>query len=355
VSSVDARERVVPRGVKETSAQARARTALPQRAPVLRPGEIVAFRGLFADVLCEGEVLRCAVRGRLETVDSADSSLMVVGDRVEVSDTGEGRGVVERMLERTNELVRAAPGTRHDDGGRSRHPRFRQVIAANVGRVMLVTSIREPAFRPGIVDRFLVAASSQGLKASLVMNKADLAAEGAAREELDGFRAIYSKIGLRVIVTSAVKGTGLAELAGALGEARTVLVGHSGVGKSSLLNALEPGLAIPARKVNRKTGKGTHATTVARLLRLASGAEVVDTPGVRELAIVGAASVDLEAHFAEFLPLIDGCEMDNCAHRAEPGCAVKQAVDDGRINPRRYESYLAIREEMEKAERPYAT
>ncbi|MHC5053993.1 MAG: ribosome small subunit-dependent GTPase A [Planctomycetota bacterium] len=348
------RERVVPRAARERSDQARSREEAPAREVDLVAGEVVAFRGLFADVLAGGEVVRCTLRGRLETADTEDRVLLAVGDRVEFESTGEREGVIERMLPRRNVLLRAAPGTRQTAGGRSRHPRFRHVIAANVDRILLITSVAEPRFRPGIVDRFLVAASSQELPASLVVNKVDLAGEAKARAELDEYTALYAQLGVRVILTSAVTGTGLAEFEATLRQERTVLVGHSGVGKTTLLNAIDPELKLPARPVNRKTGKGTHTTSVARLLRLPSGVEVIDTPGVRELDIIGLGPSNLEAHMPEFVELMERCEMDNCSHREEPGCAVKAGVESGDVHPKRYESYLALFEALLRTERPYS-
>ncbi len=337
-------ERVIPRGARERSPRAPSADRLPPQALELTPGVVVAFHGLFADVLSGGELHRCALRGRLETADSEDRSLLVVGDRVEFSPTAEREGVVERRLERTNTLVR----------GDKRVQRFRHAIAANVDRVMLIASVQNPRFRPGIVDRFLVAASSQELPALLVVNKIALAADEKIRADVTEYRELYAGLGLRVISTSATERTGLDEFAAALAEARTVLVGHSGVGKTTLLNAIDSELDLPVRPVNRKTGKGTHMTSVARLLRLSSGDWVIDTPGVRELDIIDLAPSDLEAQFPEFLPLLENCEKDNCSHRSEPGCAIKRAVEAGEVHPRRHESYLAMFESLMKAERPYA-
>jgi len=352
--SITGGERVVPRAARETSDQARSRTEAPDSSAELIAGEVIAFRGLFADVLAGGKVVRCSLRGRLETADTEDRVLLAVGDRVEFEPTEAGAGVIVRMLPRGNVLLRAAPGTRQAAGGRSRHPRFRHVIAANIERVLLITSVSQPRFRPGIVDRFLVAASSQEIPASLVINKIDLAGDEKARAELEEYSSLYARLGVPVILTSAAERKGLDEFASALREARTVLVGHSGVGKTSLLNAMDPGLELPARPVNRKTGRGTHTTSVARLLRLSGGIEVIDTPGVRELDIIGLGPSNLEAHMPEFAELMERCEMDNCSHREEPGCAVKAGVEAGEVHPKRYESYLTLFEALLRTERPYA-
>jgi len=358
--SITGGERVVPRAARETSDQARSRSEVPEGGADLVAGEVIAFRGQLADILVEGEVVRCTLKGRLETADTEDRVLLAVGDRVEFEPTHEGAGVIVRMLPRGNVLLRAAPGTRQAAGGRSRHPRFRHVIAANVERVLLITSVAEPRFRPGIVDRFLVAASSQEIPASLVINKIDLADDEKTRAELDEYSSLYARLGVPVIRTSAAAGTGLDDFEAALREARTVLVGHSGVGKTTLLNTIDPKLELPARPVNRKTGRGTHTTSVARLLRLfpdadgTGGVEVIDTPGVRELDIIGLGPSNLEAHFPDFAELMERCEMDNCSHREEPGCAVKAGVESGTVHPKRYESYLVLFEALLRTERPYA-
>ena len=363
-------ERVLPPGARERSEQARSRYDLPKHlaadAKDLLAGDVVAFRGLITDVRLSGkdapedapegaledaavETVRCTVRGRLETADSEDRTLFAVGDRVELSRLDDGTGVIHRLLPRRNFIVR----------GDRRVRRFRHVIAANIDGVVLVTSALEPRFRPGIVDRFLVAASSQEVPASLVINKMDLVEPNetpkAAKRcaEIEEFRTLYERLGVRVLPTSAVRREGTDALVQRLSTGRLVLVGHSGVGKSTLLNALSPALDLDVRPVNRKTGKGTHTTAVARLFELRDGIEVIDTPGIRELDIVDVASVDLEAHFPEFLPLLERCEMDNCEHRTEPGCAVTSAVEAGEVHPRRYESYLTLRAEIEKQEQAY--
>jgi ribosome biogenesis GTPase len=344
-------ERVLPKGSREKSPRSRRRIEAdsPSLAgdgvdeTTLVSGVVEAFRGQLAEVLTDDGLVRCAVRGRLETADSEDRSLLVVGDRVGIALTAPNEGVIELVRERERVLIRAD----------KRVKRFRHIIAANIDKVILITSVSEPAFRPGIVDRFLVAASSQELPAALVMNKTDLASSETLRQQIERNRMIYASVGLEVILTSAVRREGLDAFDALLRSARGVLVGHSGVGKSSLLNALDPALELPAQDVNRKTLKGTHTTSVAQMLHLSSGIDVIDTPGLRELGIFDVASVDLEAHFPEFLPLLSSCEMDNCAHTVESGCAVRKAVEDELVSLRRYQSYVDIRAELESVERDH--
>lgn len=338
------RGRVIPGGARERSARARRPDEPPPKPLLLSSGVVVAFRGQSCDVLPEGggEPVRCWLRGRLETVDTGDRALLAVGDRVEFSPASGGEGTLERILPRRSMLVR----------GDRRVKRFKHVIASNIDRVVLIASVREPRFRPGLVDRFLVAAASQEIPAALCINKIDLMDSAAVRDEIELYRRLYSSLSLPVVLTSAPARVGLEEFAGLLREGLAVLVGHSGVGKSTLLNALDPGLRLPARPVNRKTGKGTHATSVARIMRLSGGYDVVDTPGVRELDVMNVEPETLEAYFPEFVPHLPDCRMPDCTHTAEPDCAVKAAVESGGIHPRRYESYVTILKELRKAARP---
>lgn len=216
-----------------------------------------------------------------------------------------------------------------------------QVLVANPDQVVFVFSIRQP--RPSLrkLDRFLVVAEMNELPAIICVNKMDLASPEEARETF----GIYDAIGYPVIYASAVTGEGLQALREALRDKISVLAGSSGVGKSSLLNAMQPGLGLRVREVSEATQKGLHTTRHAELFDLDGGGYVADTPGIRALALFDVEPHELDAYFRELAPLVADCQFSDCTHRHEPNCAVRRAVEEGRIAPQRYESYLRLRDE----------
>ena len=278
----------------------------------------------------EGEEWLCRVRGRLHSKTRDERGPVAAGDRVGVRATAPGEGVVEEREPRTSKLSRAGIDTRSNE---------EQVVAANVDAILVVLALREPPLRLGFIDRLLVVAAWEGLTAALVLNKVDLAEPG----EIDAVAGPYREIGYRVFTTHAVAGEGVAMIREALAGRSTVVVGQSGVGKSTLLNAIQPGLGIATASVSASTSKGRHTTTAAQLHRLADGGFVVDTPGVREFGLWGIERSELASLFPEMRDLVGRCRFNGCEHTHEPGCAIKAAVGAG-IDERRYESYTRILE-----------
>ncbi len=264
---------------------------------------------------------------------------MAVGDRVTISLVDETTGLIESIAERERVLSRArpAPGVRHMLSD------LEQVLVANPDQVVFVFSIRKP--RPSLrkLDRFLVVAELNELPAVICVNKVDLAAPGEAQETF----GLYKKIGYPVLYTSAKTGEGIAELKACLRDKISVLAGSSGVGKSSLLNAIQPGLGLRVREVSEATTKGLHTTRHAELIALDEGGYVADTPGIRGLALYDVEPHELDGYFREIAPLVAQCQFSDCTHRHEPGCAVRAAVKAGAVSEERYESYLRLREEHE--------
>jgi len=283
-----------------------------------------------------GEV-RCSLRGTLWNEDSDETRPVAVGDRVRLT-IQRGEGVIEELLPRTNCLARPDSGKAGREDRKGKNARL-QIIAANIDRLVVVASLADPPFRPGLADRFLVAAASQGLTPVLVLNKCDLA-DDAAR----ALSAPYAGFGLRVITTSCATGTGIAELAQLMGEGVSLLVGHSGVGKTSLLNAVSPGLALTTGSVSSYHGRGRHTTTKTTLLPLAGGGFVVDSPGIREFGVTGVNEAELARLYPGFGDLPDHCRFTDCRHRTEPNCAVRAAVAAGTIPTERHEAYLRLLE-----------
>jgi ribosome biogenesis GTPase len=215
------------------------------------------------------------------------------------------------------------------------------VIAANVDQVLIVASADEPPLKASLIDRYLVAAHAGEIAPIICINKSDL----GNTDEIKGVADTYRAIGYPVILASAATGQGIDDLKDRLTDRETVIAGQSGVGKSTLLNTIQPGLQLATAEVSRTTAKGKHTTTTARLLKLECGGYVVDTPGVRSDDLAVVPKNEYELHFVEFVEHVPRCRFPDCTHIHESECAIKQAVDDGLIHPRRYESYRRIYEE----------
>lgn len=273
----------------------------------------------------DGRRFECQARGK--------GKRAVVGDRVYVvedADTDLAAHLVTGFAPRDTELARA------DSFGRRA-----KVIAANVDQLWVVVAI-EPPLRPGLIDRLLVAAHAQGIAAGVVFNKIDLLPP-ALRSEIRPLLDVYRQIGYPVVEVSAHTGEGMDALQAALDGHLSVFVGHSGVGKTSLLNTLHPGLGERVQSLSEASGRGIHTTTAAALFALPSGGEVIDSPGVRTFALWDIDPRTLAHHFVEFAALAPDCHFSNCRHLSEPRCAVKAALEEGIVTEMRYESYLRMR------------
>lgn len=303
------------------------------------PAEVVRvdFGGCLVR-LSDGSLARARVRGRLMGPRKALGNAVVVGDRTTVERIESGEPEVQEVMivdvaPRRNAFRRRAAG---------RQP-VEQVVAANLDQIVHVAACVEPAFSAGLADRVLCQAEHDGIPARLVINKVDL--EGTQKESA-GILADYGRAGYPGHAVSGRTGRGVPELVAVCRGRRSLFVGHSGVGKSTLLNAMVPGLDLHEGLVNPKTGRGRHTTSAAWLLRAAHGVELVDTPGVRAFGLWGVEAKQLDRAYPEFRPSLGGCRFDDCAHVSEPGCAVREAVEQGRIAARRYASFLKLRAEL---------
>lgn len=262
---------------------------------------------------------------------------LAIGDRVRFVDAGDGRGMITEILPRISKLSRPAPVP----GQRV----FEQVIVSNADLILPVLSVANPTPKWGLLDRYLVSAEAAELPSLIVINKLDLAWKNPnLNEEIE----IYRRIGYPVLLVSAVTGEGMEELKHALQGKLSVLVGKSGVGKTSLLNAIQPGLGLRVKAVsNGEVGKGRHTTTHLEMFELDFGGALMDTPGMREFGLWGIAKDELAYLFPEMAPHVGQCKFGlSCQHDREPGCVVRKAVTTGEISPYRYQSYMRMREDL---------
>lgn len=295
----------------------------------LVPGLVVRAQSGFFTVQTNHTLLTCVLRGRLKQGPRL-GDIVAVGDRVWVTPLGKGEGVIERVEERQRALIRLDPRPRGV---------YRQIILANPDQAVFVFACAQPEPRLRMLDRFLVIAEKQGIPAVIVANKIDL----VQREQAEDWFGHYPSLGYRVIYTSVKTGEGLQMLREQLQGRISALAGPSGVGKSSLLNAIQPGLGLAVREVSLAVGKGRHTTNVRQLFPLDGGGYVADTPGLRCLALWDTEPEELDGYFPEIAPLVAHCQFSDCTHIHEPGCAVRAAVEAGQVHPRRYESYLRLR------------
>jgi ribosome biogenesis GTPase len=305
----------------------------PLADEALPAGTVVALRGQFADVDDGQRIWPCTVRRVLRTRSIRERFPVTVGDRVGfevVSDSPgvQAEGVIVHVQPRKSELKRVS--------GRREH-----VLAANVDQVLVVSSANEPPPKPHLIDRYIAAALAGGMVPVVCMNKIDLDVDGAALPVV----AVYERIGYQTLCTDALRGRGIDALRAVFLGKSTVLAGQSGVGKSSLLNALQPGLKLRVGEVSAETSKGRHTTSTASLIRLDFGAYVVDTPGIRSFDVSTIPAGEIEQYFEEFVSCIPDCHFADCTHIHEADCAVQKAVAEGRIEPSRYESYVRLLQE----------
>jgi ribosome biogenesis GTPase len=284
--------------------------------------------GFFTLDTPQGEVV-ARLRGRLKQ-GSKTRDLIAVGDRVEVSIHDDGTAMIEEIEERLSKFSRLAPTARGE---------YEQIIIANLDQVILTFSCDNPEPNLRMLDRFLIIAEEQRLPPIIIANKLDLVGRRVARM----FFGHYQKLGYRLLYTSAKKRIGIRELRRLLKGKLSVFVGPSGVGKSSLLNAVQPGLGLSVSQVSQATGKGRHTTVVRQMFPLEKGGYVADTPGLKALALWDIEPEELDGYFREIAARVADCQFSSCTHTEEPGCAVIEAVEKGEIHPERYESYLRIR------------
>jgi len=299
--------------------------------------------GVYQVMLDSGEMVEASLRGRVKR-EVRTGDRVVIGDEVEVLRDAEGSITIEGVAPRRAQVVRRGPGGRRP-----------KVIAANVDRLVIVASARRPEPGQTVLDRLLVVGEANGLEPVLVMNKVDLLGETDSEEGGDEAPArtlirLYRGLGYSVLETSAKGGDGLDALKELLCSGTSALVGPSGVGKSTLLNAIQPGLSLRTGALSEKMGRGRHTTVSGRLIPLGCGGLVADTPGFSDVGVWGVDVRELEGCFPEFVARRDGCRFRGCTHLHEPGCPVRDAIAAGEIDAGRFESYRTLYEEAKEAD-----
>lgn len=283
----------------------------------------------------KGETLSCSVRGKLIGKHSKKAVSVKVGDDVLIRKTSLQNGIIEKILDRHSKFSRAIEGKAYRE----------HIIATNIDQVIVVMSTRRPSFKSGLLDRYLVIAEKNKLQAQICINKIDL----APRDEFDCYNQWYPEIGYPLFFTSAKNGNGLDDIISILQNKTSILVGQSGVGKSSLIQRIQPDLNLKIGTPSPRTKKGVHTTAFVQLFPLTFGGYIVDTPGVRELGLWGVYKNDLKEFFIDFSVHARNCQFKNCSHLSEPGCAVKNALETENIFRERYLNYKNIYADLRAA------
>lgn len=295
---------------------------------------VVRATGSWYDVLHDGETVRCRIRGRLRLKGVRSTNPVVVGDEVACEADEGGDYVIADILPRHNYVIRRASNLSKES----------HIIAANVDQALLMASLRSPETPTEFVDRFLVTCEAYKVPVTILLSKLDLQDAEAVAE----FRAVYEGAGYRVLEVSVREGRGVEEVRELLAGRTTLVSGNSGVGKSTLIQAIDPSLDIRTGEISESHHKGRHTTTFSTMYPLAGGGAVIDTPGIKGFGLIDIDEAELWHYFPEMMRVAPACRFYNCTHTHEPGCAVTEAVKAGEIAWPRYESYLKIRDEDEK-------
>ena len=278
-----------------------------------------------------GEFFNARIKGKFKIEDITSTNPVAVGDQVDVELEEDGTAVIVKIYERKNYITRQSPHNKHQH----------HIVASNLDQSLLFATLREPRTSLGFIDRFLVTCEAYHIPAWLVFNKADLHRR-KEEEKFEEIKYIYERIGYGVMAMSLKDHVGTDAVKALLKDKVTLLSGHSGVGKSSFINEVFPALNLKTQDVSEWSGKGLHTTTFAEMFDLSFGGQVIDTPGLREFALVDISKQELSHYFPEMRALVNECQFNNCMHINEPGCAVKEAVNAGAIAVERYASYLTI-------------
>jgi ribosome biogenesis GTPase / thiamine phosphate phosphatase len=285
-----------------------------------------------------GKFWNARIKGVFKIDAITSTNPIAVGDAVDFESENETEGtvIITKIHDRKNYVARQSPRAKHQH----------HIVAANIHQSLLLATLKEPRTSQGFIDRFLVACEMYHVPAIVVFNKTDLYKQ-KEWEQYNRLKEVYEKIGYKVFAISVKENKGIDEVKELLANNATLISGHSGVGKSTFINAVMPGLNIRTQDVSGWSGKGQHTTTFAEMYDLPSGGKIIDTPGMREFGLVDVEREELSGYFPEMRQRLNDCQFNNCQHMAEPDCAIKQAVVDGEIDEDRYVSYVNILESLQ--------
>jgi ribosome biogenesis GTPase len=286
-----------------------------------------------------GKFWNARMKGVMKLDDITSTNPVAVGDLVEIEiESEEGNtAIIDTIHERRNYINRQSPRNKYQH----------HIVAANLDQAMLVATLKEPKTSQGFIDRFLMAAEMFHVKAVIVFNKSDLY-KGKDMEKFEQWKNMYELVGYKVALISAEKKEGIEVVMELLNDKTTLISGHSGVGKSSLLNVIFPEINLKTQSISGWSGKGQHTTTFAEMYDLPFGGRIIDTPGMREFGLVDVTRQEVSHYFPEMRARLGNCQFNNCLHVNEPGCAIKEATVNGQIHEDRYVSYVGILESIEQ-------
>ncbi|MES2874806.1 MAG: ribosome small subunit-dependent GTPase A [Bacteroidota bacterium] len=296
-------------------------------------GLVIKSTGSWYEVAAEsGETINCRIKGKFRTLDIKTTNPIAVGDKVDVErEPDQDTWLITRLHQRKNYIIRKSVNL----------SKQAQIIAANLDQAFLIVTLASPRTSLGFIDRFLVTAEAYAIPAMLIFNKLDLFSNEGL-EILKEYQQIYEKAGYPCYSVSATEQTNIEQIKDLLKNKVTLISGHSGVGKSTLINALLPGSQLKTGDISDWSDKGKHTTTFAEMFELPFGGYLIDTPGIRELGVFDIEQQELGRLFPEIRELMGNCKFHNCRHINEPGCAVLKAMENDEIEPSRYNSYLSI-------------
>lgn len=294
-------------------------------------GRIIQTTGSWYQVLFDDKIITARLKGKFKLQELDTTNPIAVGDYVILEKTDGGEFIINEILPRNNYIIRQSPRNKHQ----------RHIIASNIDLALLVVTIAQPRTSLGFIDRFIAAAESFHIPVKIVINKIDLLKEKEKQQE-EYMQIVYNRLDYEVICSSTVTNEGIEKIKSTLKNKTTLVAGHSGVGKSTLLNIINKDLNLKTGKISEKWGKGMHTTTFATMFRIMENSFIIDTPGIKEFMLLQVEPEEVSGYFKDIKQFAQGCQFNNCLHQNEPNCAVKAAVENTQIAATRYENYLNI-------------